>query len=175
MNKFKILLILTLAVTLFSCGSDDDNNVTSPNADLLGTWNGTSIDGTSNGTIEEDGIRIPFTGTYTGSNINYSLTFTENPNNITSEGTFDALGTIMIVGQTFLENLPGETFLDSTTATWTRSGGILTISDEGTPDTYIMIITENTMTLTISITETVVDEGVTTTSTRDLTASFTKQ
>jgi|TARA_R110002110_G_scaffold50369_26_gene149166 hypothetical protein len=175
MKTFKLLLILTLAVTLFSCGSDDDNNITSPNADLLGSWNGTSIDGTSDGTIEEDGFTVPFTGTYTGSNINYSLTFTETPNNITSQGTFDALGSIMLGGQTFTENVTGETFLDSTIATWTRSGGTLTISDDGATDAYTMVITGNTMTLTISTTETEIDEGTTTTSNLNLVASFIKQ
>jgi hypothetical protein len=175
MKKFKLLLILTLAVTLFSCGSDDDNTVTSPNADLLGSWNGTSIGGIVNGTFEEDGITIPINGTVTGYNINYSLTFTETPNNITSQGTFDTLLSIMALGQTITENLPGETFLDTTTATWTRSGGTLTISDDGDTDPYTMVITGNTMTLATSYTETSVDEGVTTTFNFDITASFTKQ
>ena len=147
----------------------------SPNADLLGSWNGTAITGTANGTYEEADVVTPFTGTVTGSNINYSVTFTETPNNLVSQGTYDTSTIIMVDGKTFTENEPGNTFLDAAIATWTRSGQTLTITDDGDIQTFEMIITGNTMTLYISQTETEVDGLETTTTTSNFTVTLSKQ
>lgn len=176
MKHFKLLVLLTLTITLFSCGGDDDNNApVSPNADLLGTWAGTSLSGSITGTIEDSGNIIPISGTVTGSNLNYTITFTENPNNLTSQGTFDITFTIMANGQTFTEGSTGQRFLDSNTATWTRSGNNLTIVDDGETDNFSISIIGSTLTISSSEMTTEVDGSTTTTRTINTSATFTKQ
>ncbi|MFT5436678.1 MAG: hypothetical protein ACI840_001327 [Ulvibacter sp.] len=173
MKFSKLFLIVLMVATIVSCSSDDDN--ASPNADLLGTWNATSITGSSTGTTLDSGITTSFSSTWTTSNINLTSTFTENPNNVISQGTYNSTLTIMADGQTTVSDDPDATLIDNTVS-WTRSGNSLALlSDSGDAITYSMAITDNTLILTTTETITEVNGTTTTTSTDIFEASYTKQ
>jgi hypothetical protein len=180
MKHLKFLLILSLTVTLFSCDSDDDGGVIvapSPNADLLGTWTGTSITGgiTGNTVDSSDNSNVPYSGTIVGSNLNFTITFTETPNNLTSQGTFDVTASIVTGGQTQTITNSGETFLVVSPAAWTRSATTLTITDNGVTESFSLSINGASMTLSKSETDTDMDGTETNTSTTITTATFAKQ
>lgn len=180
MKHLKFLLILSLTIALFSCNSDDDSVVAgppSPNADLLGTWTGTAITGSITGSTVDssDNTTVPYSGTYLGSNINYTITFTEAPNNLTSQGTYDITTSITTGGQTQTIIDSAQTFLDASPAAWTRSSNTLTITDDGKTSSYTLSINGAAMTLSSSETDVDVDGTETNTSTTNVTGTFTKQ
>lgn len=176
MKNLKFLLVLSLAITLFSCGSDDSNNVVvSPNADLLGTWNATSITGSITGTAETSGVIVPITGTVMGSNINYSITFTEDPNNLSTQGTADlafqaSAAGIVVVDQ----SLEGGSFLEGA-STWSRSGSAISITDDGEVETVAVSFSGNTMTLTQTLIDSYEENETTVMTTYTIISGYTKQ
>jgi hypothetical protein len=179
MKHLKFLLILSLTITLFSCGSDDDGVAApvSPNADLLGTWSGTSITGSITGTITDtsDNSSTPYSGTISGTNLSYTVTFTETPNLVTSQGTFGSEIVLMQGGQTITIGEAGNAFLDTSNATWTRNGSTLIITDGGEVTSSSLAINGNTMTLSTSEMSSEVDGTQTTTATANAVFTFTKQ
>jgi len=176
MKNFKFLLILSLAITLFSC-KKDDNNPVSANADLLGTWTMTAITGNGSGTIVDSSNMgsVPFTAAITGKNITSTVTYTENANAVTSAGTFDVEIVITpTVGPAITNNETGGKFVDNP-GTWTRVGTVLTVVDGDETAVYTLSINGNTMTLTSPLPLNIVDGTVTTSGSIPLMATFTKQ
>ncbi len=177
MKNLKILLILSLTITLFSCKSDDSVVVASANADLLGTWTMTALTGTIAGNkVDSSGpTTTPFTSSITGSAFTSVVTFTENPNVVTSTGTYTFTKVVSPTGGTVDTDVDaGQKFVDNNPATWTRVGSLLTIVDGAKTKATTMTISGTTMTLSFSEPISDVDGTSTTTGTQDLTATFTK-
>jgi hypothetical protein len=177
MKNFKYLLILSLAITLFSCKKDDSTPV-SANADLLGTWTMTAITGSGSGTIVDSSntTSIPFTAVITGKNITSTVTYTENANVVTTQGTYDIDLVITPTGgaaQTFTET--AAKFVDNNPATWTRVATVLTTVDGDDTTAYTLSISGNTMTLAIQAPINTEDGTVTSTGTYNGLLTFTKQ
>ncbi len=178
MKNLKILLILSLTITLFSCKSDDSVVVASANADLLGTWTMTALTGTiaGNKVDSSDNTTTAFTATNTGKDFSLTLTFTESPNNLTQQGTYSTDTVITEAGGNVeTANETGETLLDDNPATWARNGGTLTVTDEGVSTNYSITINGNTMTVVWPGTFNKVEGTVTASGTSTDTITFTKQ
>lgn len=120
-HLFKITLLSFALVFFASCEDDDSSNDTS--ADLVGTWSMTSLDydGTSSTTFQGTTTSIDFIGE--GTNIDYTLTFDENPNNFDASGSYDIELTTDFMGQTTTQT---ESVEDAnSTGTWSRDGNTL--------------------------------------------------
>jgi hypothetical protein len=103
--KTKILLLLTIAPFLMSCESSDETSTASiTKADLIGTWNLTKQ------TIEDGSINLTTQGqtisaTYSVfmKDINFTYTFSENPDKLTLEGNYTQVYTTSFSGQNTTE------------------------------------------------------------------------
>jgi hypothetical protein len=105
MKKITILFIaLTFALT--SCSSDESAPTTLGN--IVGVWKGVNVDysGTTVTSAQGQTINSDYVGE--AYNVDYSVTFTENPNNLTSSGSYSVKLTTTVTGQTnvsYVENL----------------------------------------------------------------------
>jgi len=150
--KIKILLIITAILFLTGCASNDNTNslILSPSA-LAGDWNLTSQtveDGTF--TATENGVTITATYTSFARDINVLFSFTENPNEVTQDGTYTLVNTISLLGQEEVEE-EDVILSNSEVSNWSLENNILTITDndvdillsvEEFTDTYIKLKSE---------------------------------
>ncbi len=123
--KFNLLLILLI---LNGCATDD-GELNIDTANLLGVWNLVTIN-SENGqaTITEDGITVSVDFELSSENEDLQITFNEDPNVVSSEGSFTQVTTISTLGQTEVEETLIEgVFLDGN---WILDGDQLTINSE---------------------------------------------
>jgi len=173
MKKFALLFILTLSFSLTSC-SDDDNNSSNTSGELVGTWMGTAIDysGTTETTVQGITIDADFVGE--AYDIDYSLTFSENPNNVEADGSYSIELETTVNGQTTTQDVEDLEFLND--GTWSRDGNDLTITDDGQSSTArIVELTDTTLRISISQVDDLSDDGFTIISTTDVVATYTRQ
>lgn len=134
MKKLSTLL-LAFVLVLTSCSEDNDDTVDIATG-ILGTWQGkaVSFSGTSTTTIEGVSIDAYYEGE--GYDIDFTLNFTENPNEVTAEGSYGIALTVTIFEQSETQNIPDNAF-GGVTSTWTQDGNEITIStEEGESITY---------------------------------------
>ena len=136
MKKINYLLAILLITFATSCSKDDDKTV--QNQDILGVWNMTGVhcnDGVT--TTESAGGEISSEYTFYGTDINATATFSENPNEFLSQGTYTEVLTTYINGVEFSSD---EYILPySTIGTWSINGNVLAISSNmGTLDAEII-------------------------------------
>jgi len=161
-------------MTIVSCSNDDDAGPTT-NGDLVGTWVGQTIDysGTTVTSFEGQEIVADFVGE--GYDVDYTVTFTENPNEATSDGSYSLELTTTIAGQTTTENQENIQFLE--TSAWSRSGNELTLTTadgESTTGT-IQELTATTLVLAIETVEETTEQGFEITATVNAVSTFTRQ
>lgn len=177
MKNFKLLLLAFLAVSIVSCKSDDDSDGgggdTSGN--LIGTWIGVDLDYSGSTTTTADGLP-PITADFVGETTesDYTLTFSEEPNEVVSDGSYTIELTTTILGETQTNTEDLDFFL---TGTWTRDGNTLTISAEGRTEEYtIEELTDDSLILVSQTTEDLGDEelGLEIITEIDLRVIFTK-
>lgn len=107
--KLKLLLLFIIIPILFSCEVNTTSQADITSTDLVGTWNLTNfkIDNAILNILSPDPATITASGF--GKNYNASITFTENPNQVSVDGNFDFELTYTN-GQTYIENI----YLDAT-------------------------------------------------------------
>lgn len=125
MKKYFLLSILTtFTVILSSCSKDEDGVSNATEAQILGSWNLTALeatDGRSNTTIED--TSIPATFNAVGKDFDTIVTFSEEPQIVTSEGSYTTVLTTTIMGQTETDEQEGEDFFQSNE--WRLDGSTL--------------------------------------------------
>ena len=171
MRKFSILFFV-LTLVLSACSSDDSPLETSGN--IVGTWIGVDVDytGTSETTASGETIKATFVGE--SYDANYSLIFTENPNEVISEGTYSLKLTTKVSEQTQVSNSENLTFLNS--GTWDKVGDQLTIVGDGQTSTAtILELTDTTLKIEINETQSVSAQDVTVKYVIDVIATYTRQ
>lgn len=129
MKNFSFSIVIVSFFLLFSC-STDDGDLDVDSADLTGTWNLVNLS-TQNGqaTVTEDGITTTVDFSLGTSNENLQVTISENPNVISSEGSFTQTTTITILGESETEeSLIDGVFLDGA---WELNGDNLIITADG--------------------------------------------
>ena len=177
--KILKLLFLSLFVSFaISCSSSDDDNGSSGSgeidAELVDTWIGTAVDYTGTTETEFNGVTLTADFVGEGFDIDYSINFTENPNEVTSDGSYSILLTTTIQGTSTEQTIPNLTFFE--TSTWEVNGDQITVSSNGAePQTFtITELTETTLIIEGEQVTVQTQSGATVTTTVDLTAVYTR-
>jgi len=176
MKITKTLLVLFLSITIFSCDSDDGALVI-PAADvsgeILGTWEMIDLNYTGSNTVTTQGQAIPSTYVGVGENMNNSISFTENPNDLLAQGTYDIELTSTTYGQTTTQTQTDLPLLPN--STWSKNGTtlILTSNGEDTPFT-ILELSATTLKFQQDSDEIITQQGVTIDNSLTLIVTFTR-
>ncbi|MBG43755.1 MAG: hypothetical protein CL530_07280 [Aequorivita sp.] len=174
MKIFKLILFTAFISLTISCSKDDDNPAPENNGNIIGVWKGTTVNYTGSTTTTAQGQSI--TADYVGEayDVDYTLTFTENPKKVVSDGSYSIELTTTVNGQSTTQNVENLELLSS--GDWSINGNTLSITvDNETDDATIVELTNNNLVLNVVETETNTGSGFTVTSTTDVTLSFTKQ
>ncbi|MGC6431114.1 MAG: hypothetical protein ACON5F_08735 [Jejuia sp.] len=170
----QVVLLFMISIAVFSC-DENNNEPLDTSGDLIGDWE--LIGYTSNGNTSATIQGTNFTTTFTGKalNIDYILTFSENPNKaITENGSFDYEIMTSINGfsdteTTTISNIDSE-------ANWTRNGNVLSFTGDfgsfetnaqvldedidANPDYIIEELTITSLILTTSVSDQITDLGI---------------
>lgn len=169
--KISKLLFLALAVIFLSCSEDEDPMPTSQG--MVGVWNITALEykGTTTTTFDGGSLEADFTGT--GKDMTLVSTFTENPNEVRSEGTYTIVLKTTMMGQTTTDEITmGEVVTDGT---WSLNGRNLTVTGDAGPQTATIIEQTSTrLKIKVEVKETATDQGMTVTTNVVGTYTFTK-
>jgi len=133
------LFLLSLAVVLFSCSQEDDPK---PVEGLIGAWSVTALDyeGTSVTTVMATSIISSFTGV--AKNMDMTVTFNQNPNTVTSQGSYTIALTTVTLGQSITEDFTFNDFIAD--GTWTVNDKTLTVTNAGVAQEATIISQTNT-------------------------------
>lgn len=125
MKKYILLSVISLGILVFSsCSKDNDGVSEASEASIIGTWNLTALeatDGKSDTTI--DGTSVPTTFEAVGKDFDTVVIFSENPQIVTSEGSYTTVVTTTVMGETTTDEQVGENFFESDT--WRLDGNTL--------------------------------------------------
>ena len=178
MKIFRLFFLSVLVSTMVACSSDDDNSNNNggngdTTGDLTATWIGETVDYTGTTVTETQGQTITADFVGTGYDIDYTLTFSENPNIAYSTGSYSIELTTTILGQSTTQNV--EDLAWTSVGDWSRTGDEVSFTSNGQTD--IMTITEITDTTLVMIGTNVQEinqGGITTTSTTNIIVTYTK-
>lgn len=172
--KYLNYLCFVPLLVFASCSNDDGDNSSDVSGDLLGVWIGQEVDYTGTAVTEYLGQDIVATFVGEGYDVDYALTFSENPNEVITDGTYSLELTTTVLGQTQSENLENvELFGDGA---WERSGNVVTIESQGqTAIATILELTANTLILSIETTQDVSQQGLIFNTTVNVVATYTRQ
>lgn len=175
--KISTLFIACLLI-LSSCSSDDAETKVSEN--ILGTWIGTNV--SLSGEIEtvNKGQTILTTIIGEGYDLTNKLIFTDAPNFVASEGNLNMELSYTVNGVTITENI--EDFELLVDGTWEINGSDLiitdpdeTIDEDAIRAVNIFKLTDNALIIKITETEEEIEDGVVSTSSIEILASYVKQ
>lgn len=142
--KSKVLLLLTLVTFLTACETNDNSNITITKADLVGTWNLKSQiveDGSFNATIQGQNISATYSALAT--DINFTYTFSEDPNKVELQGKYKFTATTNFFGQTETEVQEINTDLIAIpSASWSLNGESITINEDNNSLPTILNVVE---------------------------------
>jgi hypothetical protein len=158
--KITKLFLLSVAVILFSCSEDEEPLPT--NEGMVGTWSLTGINYKGSTTSSGSGVNLKVDFTGTGKEMDYTTTFSEDPNYIASEGSYVIELKSTMMGQTTTDDYPlDEVFIDGT---WALNGRTLAVSSGGlTQEGTITKQTSTTLEIRTNVTESFSDSGITVT------------
>ncbi|GAB5563032.1 MAG: hypothetical protein Wins2KO_00950 [Winogradskyella sp.] len=155
----KLFILFLLSFSLLACSSDDNgSNNTSGN--ILGTWNGVSVDlsGSTNVDFQGQNFDVNFVGE--SYDEDFSILVTENPNVISSTGTYSLELTATILGLPMSENVEDLFLLED--SEWSRNGNELTLTAQGQSQTATIIeLTDNSMTISLEVVQEIMGNMVT--------------
>ncbi|SFC85817.1 hypothetical protein [Algibacter pectinivorans] len=183
----RVVLLFLFSTTIFSCESSDDTLDTS--GELLGDWELVSYINEGSTSTNFQGTPINYTFSGKAINIDYVLTFSENPNKaITENSSFDF---------EIISSFDGTSTTETSTinninaeAEWSRDGNVLTFSEDfgsfdtsdlvledklsANPEYIIEKLTATTLVLTTGVSEQVSDSGFDVDISVDLRLEFTR-
>jgi hypothetical protein len=116
MKKKLLLSVLSVFTLLFlSCSDNNDSGLEVTETAIVGAWNLTAFDITD-GEISTTigGITTVATLEGVGKDFDMVVNFSENPQTVTSEGSFNIVLSITTMGQTITEEQDGEDIFDAT-------------------------------------------------------------
>ncbi len=152
MKKLSTLFI-ALSLVLTSCSKDDSPGDVS--GDILGVWTAKTVNysGSTSTTYQWQTVKTNYIGE--GYDVDFTLTFTENPKNVEAEGTYSVKLTISALGQSQTQNVQNNSF--ATSSTWLKNGNELTITANGSTESVTYQIIELTENSLIIVADTVQD------------------
>jgi len=168
--KTKILITTLFISILYSCSVNNTSDVVVPAQDLVGIWNLTSITMDDAVLSVTSPVITTLTGTGFGKNLNATMTFSENPNQVVVDGNFVFQLTYRTAGgQESTQDLQlDNVFFNDTfgflTSTWALNENILTLS-EGGEQLNINVISYigNVITIETNVNKSISLDGVTST------------
>lgn len=178
MKIMKLTYLFLFAIIIASCGSDDGNETTDPvneetpedmddsmdgmndeSSNIVGMWEVISIDASGTSTAEIAGQTIETNFVGEGIDLNYTVTFTEDPNEVTADGEYNIELTTTVAGQSITETIPGILFIDS--GSWVIEGDQITITSNDMDSTgTITTLTDTTLTIEVDTEVTIEQQGV---------------
>ena len=173
MKKLSFLFI-AFVFTLTSCSTDDSDTSSDSSGDIVGTWIGLDVD-YSGSTVTVIPGSADLVSDYVGEayDVDYTLTFSENPNELVSEGSYSIELTTTTLGQTQVDNLENLEFLSD--GTWNKVGDQLTIVSNGATSTgTILELTSTSLILELNQVQDVSQQGFTITTTINAITTFIK-
>src|SRR5688572_26303703 len=101
MKITKLFLLVIAFIILFSCDKEEDFKATSQG--MLGAWAVSAVDYKGSITMSGQGgsLREDYSGT--GKDMNLTTTFNENPNSVTSQGSYTIVLKSTVMGQSETE------------------------------------------------------------------------
>lgn len=135
--KTKILIATIFISLLYSCSVNNTSDVVLPAPDLVGTWNLTSVTMDDAVLSVTSPVITTLTGEGFGKNLNATMTFTENPNEVVVDGnfvfqlTYKAAGGQESTEDLLLDNVFFNDTFGFLTSTWALNDNILTLSEGG--------------------------------------------
>ncbi|WP_026777905.1 lipocalin family protein [Polaribacter sp. Hel_I_88] len=135
--KTKILIATVLISFLYSCSVNNSSDVVVPAPDLVGTWNLTSVTMDNAVLSVTSPVITTLTGEGFGKNLNASMTFTENPNNVVIDGnfvfqlTYKDANSQESTEDLLLDNLFFNDTFGFLSSSWTLNDNILTLNEGG--------------------------------------------
>ncbi|MDO5980854.1 lipocalin family protein [Flavivirga spongiicola] len=172
MKKLSILFIALTLVLTTSCSSDDASPEIS--GSIIGTWKGISVDysGTTVTSAQGQSVNTDYVGE--AYDIDYSLTFNENPNNLISTGSYSIKLTSTVAGQTTTRTVENLKVLGD--GTWKMENNELEIiTGNGTGVMKIEKLTESELVLSATEVTDLSQGGVSVISTTDVITTYKKQ
>lgn len=172
----KKLSLLFIVFALTSCSSDDIDSSGNGNiyGDILGTWIGVDVN-YSGSTVTEIIGEPSLTADFVGEayDVDYTLTFSENPNELVSEGSYSIELTTTTLGQSQTDNVEDLEFLND--GAWDRAGDQLTIVSNGeTSVGTILELTDTSLILEIDEVQDISQQGFVINTTLNVIATFTR-
>ncbi|AOW19928.1 lipocalin family protein [Urechidicola croceus] len=139
MKKLKYVSILCL-LFISACSDPDEDNIidSATQSEILGTWTMTEFYTNNGRTITDvQGTELTTNFVSEGQDFETTVTFTENPNEVTSEGGYTTILTSTVLGQSLTQEVP--TPSSGVTGTWSLNNGILAISNAAGTGNYEII------------------------------------
>ncbi|WP_075342729.1 lipocalin family protein [Tenacibaculum agarivorans] len=153
----KKLILLFLSISLLIACSDDQDGVTDiSNDDIVGTWNITKSEFSGTATATVQGIPVTGSAKGTGKDYDLALTFKENPNEFSFEGTFTSVVEVSIQGQTQIVERELNSLGEVTVGTWKIENNQLFFENGGVTSEALPIesISSNKIVVKIDIDQT---------------------
>ena len=155
--KKALYILLAVSIIFASCKKEEDEVVTQVTASIVGVWTPTSVSGTQSMSVTVmDQIVDSFDTTFTMTSADPEWEFTD------VEFTAD-----------------GNMYSDGDTNSYTYSGNVLTITEDGESETQTCTVTSTSLTVIFSETETYTDDyngqEATITEISDMTLNATRQ
>jgi Lipocalin-like domain len=154
-KTMKIAKLLFLGLLVFvSCSEDEDPMPTA--AGLIGSWSVTDLEyeGTTTTTVTGISLTADFTGV--GKDFDLTVTFSENPNMVVSEGSYTVTLTTTFAGQSETEDIELDSFISD--GTWSLNNKILSVTTSGvTQEATIVSQTDTTLVVKVEVEE--IDEA----------------
>lgn len=139
-------LFLVFTLIFASCSSDDGTPEIS--GDIVGIWEMVDYDYSGTTVTQAQGQTLSANFVGEAYDIDYTLTFEENPNKVISEGSFSLELTTTVAGQTSTQNIEALDVLES--GTWEIiNGELVTVTSNGEGKMKIEQLTESTLVLSI--------------------------
>ncbi|RED45490.1 hypothetical protein DFQ10_102363 [Winogradskyella eximia] len=161
MKKLSLLFLLCISIAVLSCSSDDSDSTPEISEEaVLGTWIGVDVNYTSTSTINLGGESFVTTTVGEGYDVDYTITFNENPQTFLSEGSYSAELTVTSFGQTQVQNVENYEF--GINGEWSLVGNQLSITnDEGEDAIYtIEFLSNGLIQLTALVEDTIIQNGI---------------
>ena len=167
----KILVLFVFSAFIFGCETSDNDL---PTASIIGVWNGVSINFTGTGNAEIQGVPVTADVDGEGYDIDYTVTFDEDPNIVSSIGTISAEVTATLQGQTYTESEEGISIDFS--GPWSQDGNTLALTIDGEDIiANIVELTESSLVLQFITERVETINGVAITADLDVNASYSRQ
>lgn len=161
--KIKVLLLLAVVTFLTSCEDNDNTNVNITSENLIGTWNLASQkieDGSFSTTFQ--GQNVSFNYAAIAKDIDFTYTFSEKPNKLNLNGSYNLVATISAFGIEEIREEKVDTNLYPTAAaSWSLEGNTITFTEENDLPAVLNVeeFTGNYLKLKGEINETATENG----------------